>query len=362
MLLPSLLLFASSAYVEITSTNVDVIGAANTTFVKFYSEQCGHCKAMAADFEEASTTFTNVTFGGVECSMNQAICKSFNVSGYPTILLFQPGNKTGIEFKGMRSLDNFCDFIENHTTFKAKRPPKVTIDLNPINFEAYVNYTKCLFVTFYLPTRVHSRQFIPQTRHAAKAFLADGPAVLFGNVNCATYQEFCKDYLRAYPTIQLFLNGNNETYDGDRTIGAVLDFVNGRCGTNRRADGLLGDDAGIIPEASAVAREFAGAHDNSIFLEKMKAIPGAELYVKVIERFLLKGAEQVKQDMATMWRILDARKGSYASLDGLKKRYNVFREFFPMAPSPTPSPTSRPTSSADEDQTTATLETVIKYP
>jgi thioredoxin-like negative regulator of GroEL len=344
MILACFLFFSRSAYVELSGETSSLIGGEVPIFVKFYSEQCGHCLAMAEDFDEAAAAFSNVTFGGVECNVNQDLCKVHNISGYPTILLFLPGNKTGIAFNGVRSLDGFCDFVENHTSFKAQRPAKVTVDLHPLNFENYVNSTKCLFVTFYVPWCGHCKRFLPQTRLAANAFLGDAPNETFGQVNCDQFREFCKDYADGYPTIALFVNGVNKSYQGDRTLAGVASFVNAECGTERGTNGLLVDTAGLVPEASAIAQQFIAAADKSGFLEKMKSIPGADFYVKVVERFLAKGEEQIKKDIATMEGILVARKGSSASLDGIKRRYNVFVQFVPK-PEPTPSPTT------DESQT-----------
>jgi protein disulfide-isomerase A6 len=286
---------------------------------------------MAADFEEAASTFTNVTFGGVECNVHQDVCNAHNVTGYPTIRLFLAGDKVGTEFKGDRTVDGFCDFVENGTSIKAKRLPKVTVDLHPLNFEDVVKATPCLFVTFYAPWCGHCRRFLPEARQAARAFLPDGPNVTFGQVNCADYREFCQNFTVSYPTITLFVNGVNQSFEGERDLAGVTNFVNAQCGLSRGTDGLLLDTAGVIPEASAVAQQFVAADDKSGFLERMQSIPGAEYYVKVVERFLAKGAEQVKKDMAVMQGILAARKGSWASLDGMKKRYNVFAQFFQNA-------------------------------
>jgi protein disulfide-isomerase A6 len=149
-------------------------------FVKFYPEKCGHCKAMAEDFADAAATFgTNVTFGGVECRENKKICDSYQVKGFPTIKLFLAGQKKGIEFTGTRSVDGFCDFIENSTTFRALRPPRYTVDLHPLNFDETVNNTKCLFVTFYAPWCRHCRGSRNEEQREAGSQLIEQRIYLF---------------------------------------------------------------------------------------------------------------------------------------------------------------------------------------
>ena len=54
-----------------------------------------------------------------------------------------------------------------------------------------------------------------------------------------------------------------------------------------------------------------------------------------MDRYISKGAAQVEKDMDTMKGILDAKKGSWKSMDGMKMRFNVFSQFIPK-PVPTP--------------------------
>jgi protein disulfide-isomerase A6 len=303
---------------------------------------------MAEDFDEAATTFDNVTFGGVECREQKKICDSYKVKGYPTIKLFLAGSKKSIEFSGTRSLDGFCDFVENYTTARARRPPRYTTDLHPLNFDDYVNNTQCLFVTFYAPWCVHCKHFLPQFRLAAKAFLPDRANVTFGLVNCGQYTELCKPQAEGYPTIRLWMGGKTHDYPGARKVAGLAEFLNEKCGTERGPEGLLSDKAGLIPEADAVIAEFLKASDKSSYISKLVAIPGAEFYVKACQRYIEKGPEQITKDRATISGILAAQKGSWAVLDSMKRKFNIFGEFFPK-PSilvPTPEPTPEPTSPA----------------
>jgi protein disulfide-isomerase A6 len=344
MLLGALILGVRSDYVEITSKNVkETIGGPSPILVKFYLEKCGHCKAMAEDFAEAAVAFgTNVTFGGVLCATEKKICNAHKAKGFPTIKLFLAGQKKGIEYSGPRSADSFCDFVENYTTFRARRPPRYTTDLHPLNFDEAVNRTKCLFVTFYAPGCGHCKAFLPQFRLAAKAFLPDN--VTFGLVNCGQYHDFCQAYAPSgYPTVKGWANGVPSQFEGQRTVARQAAFINALCGTERGEDGLLANGAGVIPAASDVAQELIAAADPAPFVAKLRAIPGAAAYVKAAERFIAKGADQIPKDLATMANILAAQKSSWKVLDDVKRRYNVFGEFQPRpAASPTPEPSAEP--------------------
>lgn len=340
--------FSRSEYVELTSKNVnEYIGGSKTSFVKFYSPNCGHCKAMQADFDEAATTFTDVTFAGVNCVDQKDICEKHKVTGYPTIYLFKAGDKKGIEFNGQRTVDGFDDFIENYTTFKAKRPPPVFLELNPVNFDKQVANRTCTFVTFFAPWCGHCKAFLPKAKVAATAFLNE-PNASIGRINCEEYRDFCSQKeVTGYPTIKLFKNtGEVIPFTGSRTAEDVASFLNENCGTERAVSGLLTDTAGLISEARQIVNEFLEG-DKEEARKKMAEIKGADLYLKVMDRIIQKGVDQIKKDLEIMNGIITSRKGSMKALDGIKRRYNVFHEFT-YVQTPTPAPTPVPETPAPE--------------
>jgi thiol-disulfide isomerase/thioredoxin len=60
--------------------------ATGNWFIKFYAPWCGHCKNMAAAWDElADKTNGNGdwTIAKVDCTTNQASCSKYNVKGYP---------------------------------------------------------------------------------------------------------------------------------------------------------------------------------------------------------------------------------------------------------------------------------------
>jgi hypothetical protein len=86
---------------------------------------------------------------------------------------------------------------------------------------------------------------------------------------------------------------------------------------------LLGDRAGRIEAADAIAREFIDAFREPELIGEIKKIPEAQFYVRMTERCVANGVEQLKKDAAAMEKNLDQRKGSIATLDDIRKRYNV---------------------------------------
>ena len=342
-LLHFLFLFISSEYIELNKENVDTyIGAAIPIFVKFYSPQCGHCQAMAEDFSEASTYFQkDVLFGGVDCLAQHEICEVHKVEGYPTIKLFKKNDKEGTEYSGDRSTDEFVSYVQTNTGAKTHKQLSVLVNLNPYNYEKKINAQKCAFVMFYANWDQSSKHFLPQLKEIANVFDPE-PNVTVGAVNCENYNELCQNNsITDYPTFVLMRNTQKVPFTGEQTIKNVITMINANCGTQRDTNGLLRDDVGLVKDAKPVVEEFKSALDQNddekknAAIEKMKAIPGTEIYVKAMERLISKGKEVLSKDLVIMNDFMTEKKGSIKALDGMKRRYNVFKLFVPT-PAPKP--------------------------
>lgn len=56
-----------------------------------FAPWCGHCKALAPEYEEAATTLKekNIRLAKVDCTEEADLCKSHGVEGYPTLKVFR---------------------------------------------------------------------------------------------------------------------------------------------------------------------------------------------------------------------------------------------------------------------------------
>jgi hypothetical protein len=179
---------------------------------------------------------------------------------------------------------------------------------------------------------------LPEARIAGRSLIAE-PNVSIGGVNCENFKELCETYnIESFPGIKLFNDGTILDFSGDRSAEGVLSFLNEKCAINREVGGLLGPSAGLIPEAQPIVAEFLSNADKKSVIQKMKKVPKADFYVKVMERYIASGIESIKQDMTKMMEIMKAGKVSWASIDGMKERYNIFAQFLPKATA-TPVPT-----------------------
>jgi protein disulfide-isomerase A6 len=92
-----------------------VFNSGKNAFIKFYAPWCGHCKAMAPDWNKLADDYadsSSVLIADVDCTVHQAVCSKFGVSGYPTVKYFKDGNKEGAAYNGARKLADLKKFTE----------------------------------------------------------------------------------------------------------------------------------------------------------------------------------------------------------------------------------------------------------
>ncbi|CAG0886167.1 unnamed protein product [Darwinula stevensoni] len=88
------------------------------TLIKFFAPWCGHCKRLAPTWEELGKKFIGkegIRIAKVDCtaSDSKSLCDSFEVDGFPTILLFRNGEKIS-EYEGNRDLSDLTSYLMKH--------------------------------------------------------------------------------------------------------------------------------------------------------------------------------------------------------------------------------------------------------
>mmetsp|Transcript_44778 Transcript_44778/g.93390 ORF Transcript_44778/g.93390 Transcript_44778/m.93390 type:complete len:213 (-) Transcript_44778:377-1015(-) len=102
--------------------------------VKFYAPWCGHCKKLAPVYEEVATFYhrtqsLSVSVAKVDGTQESSLLTTFDVKGYPTIVLLKDGQRVA-SFDGKRSFDGLTAFVRKHVDPDA--PPTHDVGEVPI--------------------------------------------------------------------------------------------------------------------------------------------------------------------------------------------------------------------------------------
>lgn len=74
--------------------------------IKTLLHRCGHCKQLTPEYAEAARRLkeSNLTLAKVDATREAALAKEYMIQGFPTIILFQNGEKVE-EYQGERNAD-----------------------------------------------------------------------------------------------------------------------------------------------------------------------------------------------------------------------------------------------------------------
>ena len=102
---------------SLTPANYDELTSGKTVFIKFFAPWCGHCKAMASDWEKLAEEWSGNDVGlvaEVDCTDDaaQPLCSAEGVQGFPTL---KYGDPTALDdYQGGRSYDDLSAFAKEN--------------------------------------------------------------------------------------------------------------------------------------------------------------------------------------------------------------------------------------------------------
>ncbi|KAK3671435.1 protein disulfide-isomerase precursor [Recurvomyces mirabilis] len=85
-------LAAASDVHELTgATFSDFVSENDLVLAEFFAPWCGHCKALAPEYEEAATELKakSIALAKIDCTAEEDLCKTQEVTGYPTLKIFR---------------------------------------------------------------------------------------------------------------------------------------------------------------------------------------------------------------------------------------------------------------------------------
>jgi protein disulfide-isomerase A1 len=178
-------LLAALAAVASASDVVDLQKDTFDEFIKgnslvlaeFFAPWCGHCKALAPEYEKAATTLKekDIKLAKVDCTAEAELCQSYGVEGYPTLKVFR-GLDSISPYSGQRKADAITSFMVKQSL------PAVSI-LTKDTLEEFKTSDKVVIVAYIAEDDKASNE----TYTAVAEQLRD--TYLFGGVNDAAVAE-----------------------------------------------------------------------------------------------------------------------------------------------------------------------------
>ncbi|EPQ59417.1 protein disulfide isomerase [Gloeophyllum trabeum ATCC 11539] len=109
--------------------------------VEFFAPWCGHCKALAPEYEQAATALKekNIKLAKVNCVDEADLCQAHGVQGYPTLKVFRQGEPT--DYTGPRKADGIISYMTKQAL------PAVT-DVTAANHEEFKKADKVVVVLY----------------------------------------------------------------------------------------------------------------------------------------------------------------------------------------------------------------------
>ncbi|KAI9012098.1 thioredoxin-like protein [Phycomyces nitens] len=203
---------AESDVLSLTEATFDKALTADLALVEFYAPWCGHCKALAPEYETAATELKEkaVTLAKVDCTENEDLCQKYEIRGYPTLKVFRNGSF--VEYKGPRKADGIVSYM-------AKQAAPAISPLTSETFEPFKTSDRVVVVAYTDPKDETSKA----TLLAAAEKLRED--FLFGLV---TDEALAKEQnIKEFPTLVVykqFDEGRNDK-SGEFKVEEIEEFV-----------------------------------------------------------------------------------------------------------------------------------------
>ncbi|KAI1500071.1 protein disulfide isomerase [Biscogniauxia marginata] len=169
---------AASDVTQLTKdTFDDFVGSNDLVLAEFFAPWCGHCKALAPEYEEAATTLKekDIKLAKVDCTEETDLCQSFGVEGYPTLKVF-------------RGKDNIAPYVGQRkaaaiTSYMIKQSLPAVSLLTPETLEEFKTADKIVLIAYIDASDKSSNETYTQVAEKFR------DSYLFGGVNDAALAE-----------------------------------------------------------------------------------------------------------------------------------------------------------------------------
>lgn len=108
-------LYDSRSKVQLlTSSNFKekVLNSKGIWMVEFFAPWCGHCKALAPEYEQAAKALEGlVNIGAVDADTYKDLGGQYGIKGFPTLKFFGDNKSSPVDYQGERKAQAIIDFM-----------------------------------------------------------------------------------------------------------------------------------------------------------------------------------------------------------------------------------------------------------
>jgi protein disulfide-isomerase A1 len=160
---------AASDVVQLKESEFDAFVKENPlVLAEFYAPWCGHCKALAPEYEEAATSLKEkkIMLAKVDCTEEADLCQKHGVEGYPTLKVFR-GLDNITPYKGQRKAAAI-------TSYMVKQSLPAVSTLTKDSLEDFKKADKVVIVAYVSADDKASNEVFSQTAEKLRESFAFG--------------------------------------------------------------------------------------------------------------------------------------------------------------------------------------------
>jgi len=227
-----------SEVIELTSDNFDeqVLQSSDQWLVEFFAPWCGHCKALAPEWDKASAKLKgSVKLGAVDATVHADLAQKYGVKGYPTIKVFTAGKKSGKakDYQGGRTADDIVEYA-----LKALDEADVPVSISQITdsatFDKACGQTGRVCAVMFVPHILDSsaserNKYVATLTEVAGSFKGKPINFLWSEGMAQEGLEKAVDVSLNYPTLS-FLSSEKKVYATMKlswSLKNIKEFING---------------------------------------------------------------------------------------------------------------------------------------